>query len=94
MPEPAFEPVTYYLYSNQNPFLLMRIAESRYLPPRVQSGQKGYTLAAALLLGQDERIQSILPHYKTDALLLRQNLDHYDDRLYVQTNLIDAYDQL
>ncbi len=60
----------------------------------VQSGQEGYTLAAALLLGQDEVIQSILPHYKTDALLRRQNLDRYDDRLYVQTNLIDAYDAL
>jgi ATP-dependent DNA helicase RecG len=35
-----------------------------------------------------------LPHYKTDALVRRQNLDCYDDRLYVQTNLIDTYEQL
>lgn len=59
-----------------------------------QTGKEGYTLAAALLLGEDEVIQSILPQYKTDALLRRHNLDRYDDRLYVQTNLIDAYDQL
>lgn len=59
-----------------------------------QTGQEGYTLAAVLLLGQDEVIQQVLPHYKIDALLRRQNLDRYDDRLYIQTNLIDAYDQL
>ncbi|RDV17280.1 AAA family ATPase [Pontibacter diazotrophicus] len=60
----------------------------------LQANREGYTLAAALLLGQDEIIQSALPHYKTDALVRRQNLDRYDDRLYVQTNLIDAYEQL
>lgn len=59
-----------------------------------QSGQEGYTLAAALLFGQDEVIQNILPHYKIDAILRRENMDRFDDRLYIQTNLIDAYDQL
>lgn len=59
-----------------------------------QSGQEGYTLAAALLLGRDEVIQQILPHYKIDAILRRENLDRYDDRDYIQTNLIDAYDRL
>jgi ATP-dependent DNA helicase RecG len=59
-----------------------------------QSGQEGYTLAAALLLGKDEVIQQILPHYKTDALLRKVNVDRYDDREYIQTNLIEAYDLL
>jgi ATP-dependent DNA helicase RecG len=59
-----------------------------------QTGQEGYTLAAALLFGQDEVIQQILPHYKIDAILRRENLDRFDDRLYIQTNLIDAYEQL
>ena len=59
-----------------------------------QSGQEGYTLAAALLFGLDEVIQQILPHYKIDAILRRENLDRFDDRLYIQTNLIDAYEQL
>lgn len=59
-----------------------------------QSGQEGYTLAAALLLGKDEEIQQILPHYKIDALLRKVNVDRYDDREYIQTNLIEAYDQL
>ena len=59
-----------------------------------QTGQEGYTLAAALLFAQDEVIQQILPHYKIDAILRRDNLDRFDDRLYIQTNLIDAYEQL
>jgi ATP-dependent DNA helicase RecG len=59
-----------------------------------QTGQEGYTLAAALLLGTNEIIQSIVPHYKIDALVRIQNTDRYDDRAYIQTNLIEAYDQL
>lgn len=39
-------------------------------------------------------IQSILPHYKIDALVRKVDLNRYDDREYIQTNLIDAYDQL
>jgi len=59
-----------------------------------QTGEEGYTLAAALLLGSDEVIQSILPHYKIDALVRRENLLRYDDRLEIRTNLVDAYEQL
>ena len=55
------------------------------------SGKEGYTLAAILLFGKDNLIQHILPHYKIDALVRIQNTDRYDDRLYIQTNLIDAY---
>jgi ATP-dependent DNA helicase RecG len=57
-------------------------------------GTQGYTLAAMLIFGKDETIQSIVPAYKIDALLRKQNLDRYDDRLTVRTNLIDAYDLL
>ncbi|WP_281636695.1 AlbA family DNA-binding domain-containing protein [Flavobacterium marginilacus] len=59
-----------------------------------QTGEEGYTLAAALLLGKDEVIQQIVPHYKTDALVRINDLNRYDDRLYVQTNLIEAYELL
>jgi len=60
----------------------------------VQTNQEGYTLAAALLFGKNEVIQSILPHYKIDALVRKVNTLRYDDREYIQTNLIEAYDQL
>ncbi|WP_201977421.1 RNA-binding domain-containing protein [Hymenobacter rubidus] len=58
------------------------------------TGEQGYTLAAALLLGRDEVIQDILPHFRIDALVRRRDLDRYDDRLDIRTNLLDAYDQL
>ena len=59
-----------------------------------QSGQEGYTLAAAMLFGKDEVIQQIVPHYKIDALVRIVNTLRYDDREYIQTNLIEAYEQL
>jgi len=59
-----------------------------------QTDKEGYTLAAILLLGKDEVIQSVLPHFKTDAILRRVNLDRYDDRDDIRTNLIESYDRL
>jgi ATP-dependent DNA helicase RecG len=58
------------------------------------NGLEGFTLAAALLLGKDEVIQQIIPHYKIDALVRINNTDRYDDRAYIQTNLIEAYELL
>ena len=59
-----------------------------------ETGERGFTLAAALLVGSDDLIFDIAPAYRTEALLRREDTDRYDDRLTVQTNLIDAYDQL
>ncbi|RXK83977.1 HTH domain-containing protein [Filimonas effusa] len=58
------------------------------------NGQEGFTLASALLLGKDDVIQQIIPHFKIDALVRINNTGRYDDRLYIQTNLIEAYEQL
>ena len=58
-----------------------------------QEGSEGYTLAAALLLGEETTIRNILPHYKIDALLQRENVDRYDDRNDIRVNLIDAYER-
>ena len=58
----------------------------------MQTGEEGLTLAAILLFGRDEVIQSILPHYKTDLLVRRTDMERYDDREYVTSNLIEAYD--
>jgi len=60
----------------------------------VFTGTVGYTLAAALMFGTDEIIQSVAPGYKFDALLRRRDTERYDDRLIVRTNLIDAFDLL
>lgn len=58
------------------------------------SGMEGYNLAAVLLLGKDEVINSCCPGYVTDALYRVENMDRYDDRMLVATNLIEAYDLL
>ena len=58
------------------------------------SGMEGYNLAAVLLLGKDEVINSCCPGYVTDALYRVENMDRYDDRLLATTNLIEAYDLL
>jgi ATP-dependent DNA helicase RecG len=57
-------------------------------------GKTGYNLAAVLLFGREELIRACTPNYVTDAICRRENLDRYDDRLMVKTNLIDAYDEL
>jgi len=57
-------------------------------------GDRGYNLAAVMLLGRDEVIKSVSPAYRTDAMLRKVNTDRYDDRLIVETNLIDSYSLL
>jgi ATP-dependent DNA helicase RecG len=79
-------------WENMSDFEIIRSA-GLYHEDR-ETGVKGYNLAAILLFGKDEVIRSCTANYITDAILRRENLDRYDDRLMVTTNLIDAYDRL
>lgn len=58
------------------------------------TGKTGLNLACVLLLGKDDVIRQICPQYETDAIVKVQNVERYDDRLIVQTNLLDAYGEL
>lgn len=58
------------------------------------TNKEGITLAAILLFGTDNRIMSVLPQHKTDAIFRVFNVDRYDDRDVVITNLIESYDRL
>ena len=60
----------------------------------MQTGEEGINLAGILLFGKDETIKSALSYYKTDAILRIKNLDRYDDRDDIRTNLIESYDRL
>ena len=60
----------------------------------LQTGKEGLTLAAILLFGKDETILNALSHHRTDAILRLENLDRYDDRDDIRTNLIDSYERL
>ena len=83
---------------SNHPWLLMddlELLKSAGLYLRdLQSGKEGITLAGILLLGKDELIFSALPHFKTDAILRRENTDRYDDRDDIRTNLIESYERL
>lgn len=58
------------------------------------TGKEGITLAAILLFGKDSTIMSVLPQYKTDAIYRVKNLDRYDDREVIITNLVDSFRKL
>lgn len=60
----------------------------------MEKNVEGITLAAILLFGKDTSIMSVLPQFKTDAIFRIKNMDRYDDREVVITNLIDSYDRL
>lgn len=60
----------------------------------ISTGERGYNLAAIMLLGKDDIILNACPAYETDALVRKVNVDRYDDREIVRTNLIESFDQL
>lgn len=60
----------------------------------LQTGEEGINLAGLLLFGKDEVIASALSYYKTDAILKIDNIDRYDDRDDIRTNLIESYERL
>ena len=60
----------------------------------IRTGEEGLTLAAILLFGKDETIIGALPHHRTDAILRRENMDRYDDRDDIRTNLLESYERL
>ena len=53
--------------------------------------KEGITLAGVLIFGKDITIQSVVPAYKFDILLRINDLDRYDDKLTLRTNLMDTY---
>ena len=59
-----------------------------------RTGDEGYTLAAVLLFGTDEVISDVCPAYRTDAIVRKENVDRYDDRITLSCNLIEAYPKL
>lgn len=60
----------------------------------IQTGEEGINLAGILLFGKDEVIKSALSYYKTDAIYKVKNIDRYDDRDDIRTNLIESFDRL
>ncbi|MBR6999431.1 MAG: putative DNA binding domain-containing protein [Lachnospiraceae bacterium] len=59
-----------------------------------EEGRTGITLAAVLLFGTDSMIASACAHHKTDCIYRVYNLDRYDDREVILTNLIESYEKM
>ena len=57
-----------------------------------EEGRTGITLAAVLLFGTDNLIASACAHHKTDCIFRVYNLDRYDDREVILTNLLESYE--
>ena len=62
--------------------------------PDPESGRDGVTLAGVMLFGTDSQILQVCPAHRTDLILRKVNVDRYDDRDLVRTNLIDSYDRI
>ena len=58
------------------------------------TGQEGISPAAILLFGTDNLIKSVCFQHKTDAIVRIVDVDRFDDRDVITTNLIDSYDRM
>jgi len=59
-----------------------------------ESGASGITLAGILLLGKQLPLLNTVPHHRTDLILRKVNLDRYDDRDFVDVNLVESYERI
>ena len=70
------------------------IKSAQLYQPHPETGEMGITLAGVMLLAPDDLILKVCPSHRTDLILRKVNVDRYDDRDLVITNLIDSYDRI
>jgi ATP-dependent DNA helicase RecG len=59
-----------------------------------ETGKSGVTRAGLLLLGKRSPLLSAVPHHRTDLILRKVNLDRYDDRDFIDVNLVESYERI
>jgi ATP-dependent DNA helicase RecG len=59
-----------------------------------ETGKSGVTRAGILLLGKQLPLLLAVPHHRTDLILRKVNLDRYDDRDFVDVNLVESYERI
>ena len=57
----------------------------------IRTREKGFTIAAVLCFGKDEVIASVIPYWRIDVLERIEDVERFDSRLDISTNLIDTY---
>jgi ATP-dependent DNA helicase RecG len=70
------------------------IKSAQLYQPHPETGKMGVTLAGVMLLGTDDLILKVCPPHRIELILRKVNVDRYDDRDLVITNLIDSYDRI
>ena len=70
------------------------VKSAQLYQPHPETGKLGVTLAGVMLLGTDDFILKVCPPHRTDLILRKVDVDRYDDRDLVITNLIDSYDRI
>jgi len=70
------------------------LQSAQLVQPDPVTGKTGVTLAGVMLFGHDQQILQVCPAHRTDLLLRKVDVDRYDDRDLVRTNLIDSYDRI
>jgi len=70
------------------------IKSAQLYQPHPETGEMGITLAGVMLLAPDDLILKVCPPHRTDLILRKVNVDRYDDRDLVITNLIESYDRI
>lgn len=71
---------------------LLQSAQLYQIDPLTQ--KPGVTLAGVMIFGTDDMILHVCPAHRTDLILRKVDVDRYDDRDMVRTNLIDSYDRI
>lgn len=79
-------------WRNMDDMELLKSAQLYQTDP--ETGKSGVTLAGLLLLGKRSPLLSAVPHHRTDLILRKVNLDRYDDRDFVDVNLVESYDRI
>lgn len=79
-------------WRNMDDLDLLKSAQLYQTDP--ETGKSGVTLAGLLLLGKRSPLLSAVPHHRTDLILRKVNLDRYDDRDFVDVNLVESYDRI
>lgn len=59
-----------------------------------ETGKMGITRAGILLLGKQLPLLQTVPHHRTDLIVRRKNIDRYDDRDFVDVNLVESYERI
>jgi len=70
------------------------LKSAQLLQKDLESQKSGVTLAGVLLFGTDDLILQVCPPHRTDCLLRKVDVERYDDRDLIRTNLLDSYDRI